>query len=99
MGLWANNIIYFFRDYGISCTFNVNDLVDYKCFDCNLLVVNPSLKPFSERFLLTLLSDTHPIITEKVDKVLEDEIITTKAGRTHRYLDRYKEKIQIVDLQ
>jgi len=34
------------RDYDINCTFNVNDLVDYKGFDCSPLVVKPSLKPF-----------------------------------------------------
>ena len=35
------------RDYGISCIFNVNDLVDYKDFDCTPLFVKPSPKPFS----------------------------------------------------
>ena len=42
-------IIDLLRDYGISCTFSVNDLIDYKSFDCNLLIVKPSPKPFSER--------------------------------------------------
>ena len=37
------------RYYGISCTYNVNDLVDYKGFDCSPLIVEPSPKPFSER--------------------------------------------------
>ena len=76
------------RDYGISCTFNVNDLVDYKGFDCSTLIVEPSLKPFFERSPFTSLSDTHPIAAEMVDKILEDETITTKAGGTHRCLNR-----------
>jgi len=25
-------------DYGISCTFNVNDIVNYKGFDCSSLI-------------------------------------------------------------
>jgi len=32
------------RDYDIGCTFNVNDLVNYKSFDCNFLIVKPSPK-------------------------------------------------------
>jgi len=43
------------RNYGISCTLNINDLVDYKGFDCSSLDVKPSPKPFSER-----LPFTHP---------------------------------------
>ena len=62
--------------------------MDYNGFDCNPLIVEPSPKPFFERPLLTPLLNTYPIIVEKVDKVLEDETITTKAGGTHRYLDR-----------
>jgi len=42
-------VIDLFRDYDISCTFNVNDLVDYNGFDCSLLIVEPSLKLLSER--------------------------------------------------
>jgi len=37
------------KDYGISCTFNVNDLVNYNSFDCSSLIVEPSPKPFFER--------------------------------------------------
>ena len=87
-------VIGLLRDYGISCTFNINDLVDYKGFEFSPLV-KPSPKPLSERPPLTPLSDTHPITTE----VLEDETITTKAGRTYRYLDRCKGKAPAVDSQ
>jgi len=34
------------RAYDISCTFNVNDIVDYKDFDCNPLIDKPSFKTF-----------------------------------------------------
>ena len=37
-----------FRDYDISCIFNVNDLVDCKSFGCSPLVVKPSPKSFYE---------------------------------------------------
>ena len=37
------------RDYDIRRTFNVNDLVDYKSFDCSPLIVEPSPKLFFER--------------------------------------------------
>jgi len=40
------------KDYGISCTFNVNNLVDCKDFDCNSLIDKPSPKPFSESLSL-----------------------------------------------
>ena len=92
-------VIDLLRDYDISCTFNVNDLVDYKGFDCNPLVVKPSPKSFSERPPLTPLPDTHSITAEKIDKILKDETITTKASGTHKYLNRYKEKAPTVDSQ
>jgi len=41
-------IINLLRDYDISCTFTVNDLMDCKDFDCNLLIDKHSPKPFSE---------------------------------------------------
>jgi len=40
------------RDYDISCTFIVNDIVDYKGFDCSPLIVEPAPKPFSKRAYL-----------------------------------------------
>ena len=83
----------------LSCIFNVNDLVDYKGFDCSPLIVEPSPKPFFERFPFAPLPDTHPIIAETVDKILEDEIITTKTSGTHRFLNRCKRKTPIVDSQ
>jgi len=74
------------RDYGISCTFNINDLVNYKSFGFSSLNDKSSHMPFSESFSLSPLLNTHPITAEKVDKILEDETITTKSGGTHTYL-------------
>jgi len=60
------------------------DLVDYKGFDCSLLIEKHPPKLFSENLSLSTLSNTHPLTTERVDKILEDETITTKFGRNHR---------------
>jgi len=85
------------RDYDISCTFNINDLVNCKDFDCNTVIDKPSPKPFSENPSISPLPNIHPIIVERVDKILEDETITTKSGRTHKYMIRWKQKAPIVD--
>jgi len=42
-------VIHLSKDYDISCTFNVNDLVNYCDFDYSPLIVEPFPKPFSER--------------------------------------------------
>ena len=53
------------QDFGISSTFNIEDLVDYKCLDFNPnnpLDDEPSLEPISERHSLpplpNILSNT-----------------------------------------
>ena len=76
---------------------NVNDLVDCKNFDYSSLIGKPFPKPFSESLSISLLQNTHSITAERVDKILEDETITTKSGRTHRHLIRWKRKELIVD--
>ena len=78
------------RDYGISCTFNVNDPVDCKDFDYSSLIDKPFPKSFSESPSISPLPNTHPITAERVDKIVEDEAITTKSGETHTYLIRWK---------
>jgi len=87
------------KDYDISCTFNVNDLVDYKSFDCSLLILSLPLSHSLKDPHLPPLPDTHSITAERVNKVLMDETITTKASGTHRYLDRCKGKASIIDSQ
>jgi len=85
------------RNYGISCTFNISDLVNYKDFDCSSLIDKPSPESFSESLSLSPLSNTHLITIERVDKILENEMITTKSGGAHGYLIRSKEKVQTID--
>ena len=80
------------RDYGSSCTFNTNDLVNYKDFDCNPLIDKPSPKPFSKSPSVSPLPNIHPITSERVDKILEDETITTKFGGNSQVLDLLEKK-------
>jgi len=75
-------VINLLRDHGTR-TFNVNDLVDYKNFNCSTLIDKPSLKSFSESSSLSL---TPKCSSERVDKILEDVTTTTKSGETHKYL-------------
>ena len=63
-------IINLLRDYSISYTFNVNDLVDYKGFDYSSLIHKSSPEPFSESSSLSPLPNTHLITVERVDKIL-----------------------------
>ena len=67
------------KSFGISSTFNIEDLMDYKGpnFNPNSLDNEPSHEPIFEWNL--------------VDNILDDEIITTKDGGTHKYLARWKE--------
>ena len=46
------------RDYDINCIFNINNLVDYKDFDCSLMIDKPFPKLFSES---SPLQNTHPL--------------------------------------
>jgi len=74
------------REYSISCTFNVNDLVNCKGFDCSSLIDRPSSKLFFESPSLSSVSNIHPITVERINKILDDKTITTKSGGIHRYL-------------
>ena len=76
------------RDYGISCTFNVNDLMDCKEFDCSPLIDKLFSKPFTESSSISPLPNTHPTTAKRVDKIIEDETITIKSSETHKYLIR-----------
>ena len=71
------------KDFGISSTFNIEDLLNYKSSDFNpnnLLVDKPSPKPIYESPSLPPFPDMLPNIADKVDKILDNEIITTKDG-------------------
>jgi len=83
---YSTYILDLLRNYDISCTFNINDLVYYKNFNCSTLTDKNSLKPFYESFSLSPLPNTHLIRAERVDKILKDKTITTKSSETHKYL-------------
>ena len=70
--------------------------MDYKNFDCSLLIDKPSPKPFSESSSLNSLLNTHLITAERVDKILEDEIITTNWWNSQVF-DPLKKKAPTVD--
>jgi len=74
-----------------SSTLNVKDLVDYKGVDFILLVDEPFPEPIFESLSLPPLQDILLNTTNKVDKILDDEIITTNCdGGTQRYLILWK---------
>jgi len=56
------------KDYGISYTFNVNDLVDYNDFDYRPLIVEPSPKQFFERLPLIPLKILIPLQQNRLIK-------------------------------
>jgi len=58
----------------------------------NPLNDEPSLEPISERHSLPSLSNILPNTVDQIDKIVNDEIITTKDGGTHKYLARLKVK-------
>ena len=77
------------EDIGINSIFNIEDLVEYKSpnFNPNNPLVDESTPElFSERPPLFSLSDISHNVTENIDKILDDEIISTRDGETRRYL-------------
>ena len=65
------------QNFGISSTFNIKDLVDYKSLDfnsSNLLDDEPSSKPISKRHSLPPLSNILPNIIDQIDRILDDEV-------------------------
>ena len=74
-------------DFGISSTFNIDCLVDYKgLINIIPLVDEPSPEPIFENPFLTPLSDVLTYTTCQVDKFLDDKSITIQAGGTRKYL-------------
>ena len=56
------------------------------------MVDEPTPEPFSEGPPFPPLPDINPNTTENIDKILDDEIISTRDGGTRRYLIRWKGK-------
>jgi len=71
-------------DFEISSTFNISDLVAYKCppFNPNNPLVNldePTPEPLFERsHLLPLSTTTVLFTTEQIDSIKDDQIISTR---------------------
>jgi len=86
-----------FIDFGISSTFNIDYLVDYKSLDVIPFVNEPSPEPIFENPFLSTLSDVLPDTTCQDDKFLDDKIITTQDSGIWKYLICWKEKVSIDD--
>ena len=86
------------KDFGISSTFNVADLVMYKGPDFN--PHNPLLEepePIFESPSLPPLPDITSLKADDIDNILDDEVISTRDGGIHRYLVRWKNKLPAED--
>jgi len=84
-------------DFGVSSTFNIYYLVDYKCF----INIIPLVDEFSHESIfespfLSPLSDILSYTICQVDKFLNDKIITTQVGGIQKYLICWTEKIPIL---
>jgi len=78
------------RDFDISSTFNIEDLMNYKGLNFNPrnpLNNESSPEPISERHSLPSFSNILPNTVDQIDKILNDDVITTS-----RYLVRWKGK-------
>ena len=81
--------------FGISPIFNIEDLVAYKGPDFNPnnpLLDEPTQDLTSEGPSLPPLPNIPPYAAEQIDKIIEDEIISTTDGGTRRYLVHWKGK-------
>ena len=73
-------VIYFLKDFGINSIFNIGDLVDYKGIDLNprnFFIDEPSYELIFERSSLLPLSNILPNSVDHINKILDDEVITT----------------------
>ena len=88
------NVVDLPPNFGISCTFNVDDLVPYRgTFDIpsNPLMDEPT-HDLPESSLLPLLPPKLSHAEENIDSILDDQIVSTRDGGTRRYLIKWKEK-------
>ena len=77
------------QDFGISFTFNIENLMDYKGPDFNPnnpLDDQPSLEPTFERHSLPPLPNILPNTVNQIDKIVSDEIIDGK--KNHQQMIR-----------
>ena len=57
----------------------------------NPLLDEPSHEPISERPLLPPFRQIHPTyMTEQIDEIIDDQIVSTRDGGYHRFLVRWK---------
>ncbi|XP_072962671.1 uncharacterized protein [Typha angustifolia] len=80
-------------DFGISSTFNIEDLVAYKSPDFtpdNPLDTKPTYELVYERPSLPPLPNIPPNTVDEIDKILDEEIISTREDRSQRYLVHWK---------
>ena len=82
-------------NFGISPSFNIEDLIAYKepqIFPLIILLLDePSHEPIPERPLLRPLPQIHhTYMTEQIDEIIDDQIVSTKNGGYHRFLIRWK---------
>jgi len=81
--------------FGISLIFNVENLVVHKGPDfnpSNPLLDEPTQNLTSEGPSLPPLLNLPPYAAEQIDKIIDDEIISTTNGGTRRYLVHWKGK-------
>jgi len=80
-------------DFGINCTFNVEDLVSYRA------TFNSLSDPFVDEPTQDLLSVSPPLpplplklpyTIENIDSILNDQIVSTRDGGTRHYLIKWK---------
>ena len=79
------------KDFEISPTFNVKNLMNYKGLDFILLIDKFSLELFSESPSLPL-SEIHPNTTEKIDEILDDDFFSDRDDGTLTIFDALERK-------
>ena len=86
--------------FDISSIFNVEDLVVYKGLDfnpSNPLLDKPTQDLTSEGPFLPPLPNLPPYVAEQIDKIIDDEIISTTDGGIRRCLVHWKGKLESGD--
>ena len=82
-------MVYLPPNFGISCTFNVENLIPYRgTFDTptDIFMDEPTQDPLSESPPLPLLPLKLLYAAEHTDSTLDDQIVSTRDGETRHYL-------------